>query len=134
MHVVPAHFVEAVDLDERHDGRSVWQGAVKVSDVTDHPSGDANAGGGHLAEPSHRPRPRHGWYPQSLPASVHAQIPFVLLAYSPQLSPKVGPDASGAAPSWAHVGEDVISTVLSPPHAAMPRKSKAPTVVRMRRT
>ena len=30
MHGVRARFVEAVEVDERHDGKPVWQGGVKV--------------------------------------------------------------------------------------------------------
>jgi hypothetical protein len=45
MHGVPARFVEAVEVDERHDGQPIWQGAVKVFDVTGHPSGATRAFG-----------------------------------------------------------------------------------------
>ena len=34
---VPARFVEVVEVDERHKGRTVWQGAVKVFELTGHP-------------------------------------------------------------------------------------------------
>jgi len=34
LHGVPARFVEAVEVDERFNGAIVWQGAVKVFDVT----------------------------------------------------------------------------------------------------
>jgi hypothetical protein len=43
MHGVPARFVEAVEVDERHEGRPVWQGAVKVFELTGHPSGAKRA-------------------------------------------------------------------------------------------
>lgn len=36
MHGVPARFVEAVEVDERLNGEVVWQGAVKVFDLTGH--------------------------------------------------------------------------------------------------
>lgn len=39
LHGVPAKFIEAVEVDERFDGEIVWQGIVKVFDVTGHPSG-----------------------------------------------------------------------------------------------
>ena len=39
MHGVPARFVESVEVDERHEGKRVWQGAVKVFALTGHPSG-----------------------------------------------------------------------------------------------
>ncbi len=43
MHGVPARFVEAVEVHEEHEGRTVWDGAVKVYDVTGHPSGATRA-------------------------------------------------------------------------------------------
>jgi hypothetical protein len=43
MHGVPARFVEAVEVDERHEGKPVWQGAVKVFELTGHPSGAKRA-------------------------------------------------------------------------------------------
>jgi hypothetical protein len=40
MHGVPARFVEAVEVHEKlPDGRTVWDGAVKVFALTGHPSG-----------------------------------------------------------------------------------------------
>jgi hypothetical protein len=43
MHGVPARFVESVEVDERHEGKPVWQGAVKVFELTGHPSGAKRA-------------------------------------------------------------------------------------------
>lgn len=43
MHGVPARFVESVEVDERHEGKRVWQGAVKVFELTAHPSGAKRA-------------------------------------------------------------------------------------------
>jgi len=43
MHGVPARFVEAVEIDERFNGEVVWQGAVKVFELTGHPSGATRA-------------------------------------------------------------------------------------------
>ena len=43
MHGVPARFVEAVEICEDHEGRTAWEGAVKVFDVTGHPSGATRA-------------------------------------------------------------------------------------------
>src|SRR5579862_8138468 len=43
MHGVPARFVEAVEVDERHEGKPVWPGAVKVFALTGHPSGAQKA-------------------------------------------------------------------------------------------
>jgi hypothetical protein len=43
MHGVPARFVEAVEVKETHEGRTVWEGAVKVYDITGHPSGATRA-------------------------------------------------------------------------------------------
>jgi hypothetical protein len=43
MHGVPARFVEAVEVRETHEGQTVWEGAVKVYDVTGHPSGATRA-------------------------------------------------------------------------------------------
>jgi hypothetical protein len=43
MHGVPARFVEAVEVDERFQGKPVWQGAVKVFELKDHPSGATRA-------------------------------------------------------------------------------------------
>lgn len=43
MHGVPARYVETVEVDERFKGAVVWQGAVKVFDVTGHPSGATRA-------------------------------------------------------------------------------------------
>jgi len=43
LHGVPARFVESVEVDERHDGHPVWQGAVKVFELTGHPSGATRA-------------------------------------------------------------------------------------------
>ncbi len=42
-HGVPASFVEAVEVDERLDGKVVWQGAVKVFALTGHPLGATRA-------------------------------------------------------------------------------------------
>jgi len=42
MHGVPARFVESVEVDERHEGKPIWQGAVKVFAV-EHPSGAKRA-------------------------------------------------------------------------------------------
>jgi hypothetical protein len=39
MHGVPARFVEAVEVKETHEGRTVWEGAVKVYELAGHPSG-----------------------------------------------------------------------------------------------
>ena len=43
LHGVPARYVETVEVDERFKGEIVWQGAVKVFDVTGHPSGATRA-------------------------------------------------------------------------------------------
>ena len=43
MYGVPAHFVEAVEVDERFNGEIVWQGAVKVFALFGHPSGAMRA-------------------------------------------------------------------------------------------
>lgn len=43
MHGVPARFVEAVEVREEHEGRAVWEGAVKVFALTGHPSGATRA-------------------------------------------------------------------------------------------
>jgi hypothetical protein len=43
IHGVPARFVEVVEVDERFQGQVVWQGAVKVFDLTGHPSGAKRA-------------------------------------------------------------------------------------------
>jgi hypothetical protein len=43
MHGVPAHFVEAVEVDERFNGAVVWQGAVKIFALDKHPSGATRA-------------------------------------------------------------------------------------------
>ncbi len=43
LHGVPAKFIEAVEVDERFNGEVVWQGAVKVFDVTGHASGATRA-------------------------------------------------------------------------------------------
>jgi len=43
MHGVPARFVEAVEVKERHEGRTVWEGAVKVYAIAGHPSGATKA-------------------------------------------------------------------------------------------
>ena len=43
MHGVPARFVEAVEVHETHEGRTVWEGAVKVFALTGHPSGATRA-------------------------------------------------------------------------------------------
>jgi hypothetical protein len=43
MHGVPARFVESVEVDERHEGKPVWQGAVKVFDIKGHPTGAKRA-------------------------------------------------------------------------------------------
>jgi hypothetical protein len=43
LHGVPARFVEAVEVDERFHGEVVWQGAVKVFELTGHPSGATRA-------------------------------------------------------------------------------------------
>jgi hypothetical protein len=32
MHGVPARFVEAVEVDERHEGKPVWQGGFTTRD------------------------------------------------------------------------------------------------------
>jgi hypothetical protein len=39
MHGVPARFVGSVEVNERHEGKPVWSGAVKVFELTGHPSG-----------------------------------------------------------------------------------------------
>jgi hypothetical protein len=44
MHGVPATFIEAVEVAEcLPDGRTVWEGAVKVFALTGHPSGATRA-------------------------------------------------------------------------------------------
>lgn len=44
MHGVPASFVEAVEvLEKLPDGRTVWEGAVKVFSLSGHPSGATRA-------------------------------------------------------------------------------------------
>ena len=43
LHGVPARFLEAVEVDERFKGEVVWQGAVKVFELTGHPSGATRA-------------------------------------------------------------------------------------------
>ena len=43
MHGVPARFVEAVEVREEHAGQIVWEGAVKVFELTEHPSGATRA-------------------------------------------------------------------------------------------
>jgi hypothetical protein len=43
LHGVPARFLEAVEVDERFNGEVVWQGAVKVFELTGHPSGATRA-------------------------------------------------------------------------------------------
>lgn len=40
---MPARFVEAVEIDERFNGEVVCQGAVKVFELTRHPSGATRA-------------------------------------------------------------------------------------------
>jgi hypothetical protein len=42
-HGVPAKFVEAVEVKETHDGKTVWEGAVKVFSLNGHPSGATRA-------------------------------------------------------------------------------------------
>ncbi len=37
LHGAPARFVEAVEVKEAHEGRVIWEGAVKVFDLTGHP-------------------------------------------------------------------------------------------------
>jgi hypothetical protein len=37
LHGTPARFVEAVEVKEAHEGRVVWEGAVKVLDLVGHP-------------------------------------------------------------------------------------------------
>jgi hypothetical protein len=43
LHGVTARFVEAVEVKEEYEGQTVWEGAVKVFDVTGHPSGATRA-------------------------------------------------------------------------------------------
>lgn len=43
LHGVPARYVEAVEVDERFNGEIVWQGAVKICELTAHPSGETTA-------------------------------------------------------------------------------------------
>lgn len=43
LHGVPASFVEAVAVKEVHDGKTVWEGTVRVYELTKHPSGAALA-------------------------------------------------------------------------------------------
>ena len=43
MHGALARFVEAVEVDERFDGKPVWQGTVKVFSLDKHPSGASRA-------------------------------------------------------------------------------------------
>jgi hypothetical protein len=43
MHGVPARFVEVVEVKETYEGQTVWEGAVKVYDLTGHPSGATRA-------------------------------------------------------------------------------------------
>jgi hypothetical protein len=40
---IPARFVEAVEVKEAHEGRTVWEGAVKVFALTGHPTGAPRA-------------------------------------------------------------------------------------------
>jgi hypothetical protein len=37
LHECKARFVEAVEVHETHEGKTVWQGAVKIFDLTGHP-------------------------------------------------------------------------------------------------
>jgi len=39
MHGVPARFLEAVEVSETFKGAPVWEGTVKVFELTRHPSG-----------------------------------------------------------------------------------------------
>jgi len=39
MHGVQAHFLKSIEVKETHEGRTVWEGAVKVFALTGHPSG-----------------------------------------------------------------------------------------------
>ena len=39
----PARFLEAVEVKETHEGRTVWEGTVKVFALAGHPSGAALA-------------------------------------------------------------------------------------------
>jgi hypothetical protein len=43
LHGGPARFVEAVEVDERFQGKPVWQGTVKVLALDKHPSGATRA-------------------------------------------------------------------------------------------
>ena len=43
LHEVPASYVETVEVDERLNGEAVWQGAVKVFALKNHPSGATRA-------------------------------------------------------------------------------------------
>ena len=43
LHGVPARFVEAIEVDERFQGKPVWQGTVKVFALDKHPSGATRA-------------------------------------------------------------------------------------------
>lgn len=44
MHGAPARYVEAIEVHEKlPDGRSVWEGTVKVFALTKHPSGATRA-------------------------------------------------------------------------------------------
>lgn len=43
LHRVPAKYLETVEVKETHEGRTVWEGAVKVFALTRHPSGATKA-------------------------------------------------------------------------------------------
>jgi hypothetical protein len=43
LHGIAARFLESVEVKETHDGRTVWEGAVRVFDITGHQSGATRA-------------------------------------------------------------------------------------------
>jgi hypothetical protein len=43
LHRVPAKYLESVEVKESHEGKTVWEGAVKVFALTGHPSGATKA-------------------------------------------------------------------------------------------
>jgi hypothetical protein len=43
LHRAPAKYLESVEVKETHDGRTVWEGAVKVFALAGHPSGATKA-------------------------------------------------------------------------------------------
>jgi hypothetical protein len=43
LHGAPARFLEAVEVKETHEGRTVWEGSVKTFALVGHPSGATRA-------------------------------------------------------------------------------------------